>query len=53
MSIDEILNTISEAITLYDAILYGRNLDISDYAGLGDRLFDSITALRKAHGMEE
>ena len=48
---EEILNDISEAINLNDAVIYDR--EIEKPYGLGDRLFDDIQILRKVFEMEE
>lgn len=50
-TVSEILSDISEALTLADAITYGRELPELD--GLADRLFEDIQLLREHFGMED
>ena len=47
----EILSDIGEALTLADAITYGRELP--ELNGLSDRLFEDIQLLREHFGMED
>ena len=49
--LSEILSDISEALTLADAITYGR--EIPELDGLADRLFEDIQLLREHFGMED
>ena len=56
MTKDEILTRLSEAIYMYDSILYNRGTKeeiLSNVQGLGDDLFSIIHILRKEWGMEE
>lgn len=48
---DDILSDISEAICLNDDVIYDR--EITKPEGLGERLFEDITILRRLFGMED
>lgn len=48
---EEILNDLSDAISLNDNVIYDR--EIEKPYGLGDRLFEDIQILRKLFGMDD
>ena len=48
---EEILNDLSDAISLNDNVVYDREITKPD--GLGDRLFEDIQILRRMWGMED
>ena len=53
---DEILQCLSEAICLYDKVIFNRPIDqefLSLISGLGDRLYTCIQALRDEWGLDE